>query len=73
MKGGRVEEDISEKNEMEKILIQLCTELKEEIELFKNKREKALIEILKKFFKDKYELNVDIKNLYNVSSLVVNC
>lgn len=41
----------------------------EEIECFKQVREKDLVLILQNFFKDKFTINNDISDVYNISTV----
>ena len=61
-----------DKSEVENLLSQLYQQLEEEIIEFKEKREKDIIKYMKTFFKEKYDLNVEIQNIYNLSSIIKN-
>lgn len=61
-----------DKSEVENILNELYQHLEEEIADFREKREKDIINLMKTFFKGKYELNVEIQNIYNLSSIIKN-
>ena len=51
-------------NEQYHFLDNLNRQLAEEINIFKNTRENDLLLILKKFLKDKYEINNDISEIF---------
>ncbi len=61
-----------DKSEVENLLNELYQHLEEEIISFREKREKDIINLMKTFFKGKYELNVEIQNIYNLSSIIKN-
>jgi hypothetical protein len=61
-----------EQSDLETILKQLCTELNEEMQHFKSHREKDLLDLMKKFFKEKYDFNIDVRNVYDISIIKEN-
>jgi hypothetical protein len=56
-----------ELSELELILKQLCEELNEEVLNFKMNREKDIIDLIKHFYEEKHKLNIDIKNMNDIS------
>jgi hypothetical protein len=61
-----------DKSEVENLLSQLYQHLEEEINEFKEKREKDIVKYMKIFFKERYDLNVEIRNIYSLSSIIKN-
>jgi hypothetical protein len=57
-------EDKIEINEQFHLLDNLNRQLAEEINIFKNTRENDLMLILKKFLRDKYEINNEITEIF---------
>ncbi len=61
-----------DKSEVENLLYKVYEQLEEEIGYFRDKREKDIINLIKLFFKGKYELNIEIQSIYNLSSIIKN-
>jgi hypothetical protein len=57
-------------NEQYHFLDHLNRQLAEEINIFKNTRENDLLLILKKFLKDKFEINNDISEIFIINEKI---